>query len=61
MSIKYSVSLEIHAFYNNEDVGELKDSYEYAEDLAHLICDEVATAGGVAFYKINKTSINNVT
>lgn len=61
MRIKYTVLLEVQACYECEDVGKLKDNFEYGETLAHFICDEIATAGGVGSYDIKRSCIEAIT
>lgn len=59
MVAKYEIEMTVTASYEIDDIDNLKTDKEYAEDLAYLICDEIATAGGVGTFEI-KSSIMNV-
>lgn len=57
MKAKYEVNIKIKASYNIDTIEGLKGNAEFAEDLAHMICDEVTTAGGVASYDIIESEV----
>lgn len=69
MKVNYEIVLKVKIIHDFEGWDGLKDNTEMSEDIARLICDEVATAGGVATYEIwesriecesGKTSPNNL-
>lgn len=57
MKAEYEVNVKIKASYEIDTIEGLKSNSEFAEDLAQMICDEVATAGGVASYEIIKSEV----
>lgn len=57
MDAKYIVRLEFTASFKDVELENLKSNTEYANDIAQMICDEIATAGGVGSYDIFESSI----
>lgn len=57
--VSYEIILKFDIVHEKEEITEnLKGGFEYAEDVAELICDEVATVGGVCSYEILSSKIN---
>lgn len=50
MKANYDVVLRIKIEYEIDTLKDLKSAKEMSEDIAHMICDEVAVSGGVGSY-----------
>ena len=61
MKVKYETTLKVTVVHNIdgwEMGGHLKDNNEFANDLAHMICDEASICGAVASYEIIESKID---
>ncbi len=58
MKVIYEIMLKVTAVHEIDTLNELKDNSEYGEDIARVVCDEIATAGGVGSYEIIGTTID---
>ena len=58
MKVKYTTTIKVTALYDIDTLENLKDNNEYADGLTEMICDEIATAGGVGVCEIIDSSID---
>lgn len=58
MKVKYEVTVKFNVVHDIDTIEELKDNNEFANDLAHMVCDEASTCGAVATYEILNSSID---
>ena len=59
MNAMYEVTLKVTVFHKiGKELKDLKSDREFAEDMAHMICDEATNAGAVATYDILKSSVS---
>lgn len=58
MKVEYTINLKIKAAFECDNIEDIKSNVEFAEAVAQLVCDEVATAEGVASYEIYDSIIN---
>lgn len=58
MKVNYEVTVKFNAVFDIEEIGRLKDNNEFATDICAEICDEIATAGGVAVYEVIESKID---
>lgn len=58
MKVKYTTIMKVEVEHTVDTLKEIKADREFANDLAHMICDEATTAGGVATYKIYESTVN---
>ena len=56
--VEYDVTIRIKAIHVFDGVENLKSDSEFANDIGNLICDEIATSNGVAFYEVKESQIN---
>lgn len=56
--LNYEVTVKFNAVFDYSRIGEIKSNDEFATDIATVICDEIANAGGVAIYDIQESKID---
>ena len=54
----YEATLKVQITHEIDNIENLKTDRQFAEDLAHMICDEASHAGGVACYEILESKID---
>lgn len=58
MKVVYEATVKFQVVHEIDSIENLKDNNEFANDLAHMVCDEATTCGAVASYEILNSSIN---
>lgn len=58
MKVMYEVTAKFVIVHEIDNIENLKDNNEFANDLAHMVCDEASTCGAVATYEIIESKID---
>ena len=58
MKAEFEATIKVKAVYDIDTLKGIKSNTEFAEDMARLVCDEIATAGGVGSYLIMESELN---
>ena len=58
MIVDYEITICFKVTQETDTLNNLKSDREYAEDIAHFVCDEIATAGGVVSYSIQDSCVD---
>ena len=58
MKVMYEVTAKFVVIHEIDNIENLKDNNEFANDLSHMVCDEASTCGAVATYEIIESKIN---
>lgn len=58
MQVVYEMNVKIKGVYEIDTIENLKDNSEFANGVCQMVCDEIATAGGVGCYEIIESKID---
>ena len=58
MKVKYDMTLKVSVVHDIDAIENLKDNNEFANDLAHMICDEASQCGAIASYEIIESALD---
>lgn len=52
------MTLKVSVVHDIDTIENLKDNNEFANDLAHMICDEASQCGAIASYEIIESALD---
>lgn len=58
MKAVYECTLKVKIVHDVEDLKNIKDNKEFAEDLAQMICDEATVTNGVGVVEVVESSLD---
>lgn len=58
MKVTYEATIKFQVVHDIDSLEDLKDNNEFANDLAHMVCDEATVAGSVASYEIIESKLD---
>ena len=58
MKIAYEATIKFQVVHEVDTLEDIKDNNEFANDLAHMVCDEASTCGAVASYEIIESKLD---
>ena len=58
MQVEYSATLKVKVVHEVDDLTDIKDASQFAQDLREMICDEAVYCGAVATVDVEECGFN---